>query len=119
MFRHTTFLALLLAAVLSLVLFTLKHQVQELESELAQMRRSVFSDRQALRVLNAEWSHLNDPTRLRALAKRYLDLEPVEPSQLGTLDDLPDRPPQPGSHGLRTGEGLAPSTSWTNGKGDG
>jgi hypothetical protein len=40
-------------------------------------------------VLDAEWSHLNDLPRLRALASRYLNLEPVQPEQFATLADLP------------------------------
>lgn len=91
MIRHTTVLALLLAAGLSLVLFSVKYQVQDLEQELDALNRSIAADRQAIHVLNAEWSHLNNPDRLRVLSDRYLGLTPIEPEQLGTIDRLPMR----------------------------
>ncbi len=93
--RQTTFLFILLAAVLSLALFTLKYEVQGLEQEFVQLNRSITADRQAIHVLEAEWSHLNDLPRLRGLASRYLDLEQVQPEQFATLADLPLPSAQP------------------------
>ncbi len=89
MARHSTLLFLLLAGALSLALFTLKYQVQDLEDELVQLDGAIASDTQAIHVLKAEWSLLNDPARLRALSERHLNLSPVRPVQLGTLEDLP------------------------------
>ncbi len=89
--RHTTALALLLAGILSLALFSVKYQVQDLEQELDALNRSIAADRQAIHVLNAEWSHLNNPDRLRVLSDRYLGLTPIEPEQLGAIDLLPMR----------------------------
>lgn len=93
--RQTTFLFILLAAVLSLALFTIKYQVQDLEQEFAELNRSITTDRQSIHVLEAEWSHLNDLPRLRGLADRYLDLEPVQPEQFAALADLPLPSAQP------------------------
>ena len=93
MVRHSTLLFLLLAGALSLALFVLKYQVQDLEDELMQLNRTIVSDTQAIHVLKAEWSHLNDPARLRALSERHLNLSPVHPVQLGTLEDLPETVP--------------------------
>ncbi len=92
MMRHPALLALLLAGALSLALFSVKYQVQDLEKEFAGLNRSIVADQRAIHVLKAEWSHLNDPVRLRDLSARYLGLGPVEPEQLGRLDDLPPRP---------------------------
>ena len=91
MMRHTAILALLLAGALSLVLFSVKYQVQDLEEEIGQLNRSIIADQQAIHVLKAEWSHLNDPVRLRDLSVRHLGLGAVEPEQLGHLDNLPRR----------------------------
>jgi hypothetical protein len=40
-------------------------------------------------VLNVEIAHLEDPERLRALARRYLGFEPLDPSREVNLSDLP------------------------------
>ena len=89
MARHTTLLLVLLAGALSLALFTVSYQVQDLEDELRALNSTIIADTQAIRVLKAEWSHLNDPARLRDLSKRHLKLRPVEPDQLATLEGFP------------------------------
>jgi len=84
MIRPAMILIILLAASLSLTLFVVKYQVQDLEGELVQFNRTITEDRQAIHVLKAEWSHLNQPSRLRQLAERYLGMAAVEPAQVGT-----------------------------------
>ena len=80
--RHTTLLFLLLAGAMSVVLFSVKYQVQDLEQELVDLNKSIIKERQSIHVLNAEWSHLNNPERLGVLAKRHLGMKPVEPNQM-------------------------------------
>jgi hypothetical protein len=60
-------------------------------------------------VLEAEWSYLNDPTRLADLARRYTDLAPATPTQIAGFDRLVPRPPagQPFERGLHEGGGAA------------
>ncbi len=88
MMRRTTVLFVFLAAALSLALFSLKYQVQDLADEFAGLNRSILAERRAMHVLAAEWSYLNDPVRLGALAARHLGLRPVESEQMGTLGTL-------------------------------
>ena len=88
MMRRTTVLFVFLAAALSLALFSLKYQVQDLEDEFVALNRSILAERRATHVLEAEWSYLNDPVRLGALAARHLGLRPVESEQMGTLSTL-------------------------------
>lgn len=92
MIRQTTLLAVILAAALSVILFGVKYQVQDLEGELTSIERGILNEERAIHVLHAEWAHLNDPKRLRVLAERYLGLAPIAPIQLGRFDALPDRP---------------------------
>lgn len=92
--RHTTVLFLVLAVGLALVLFSVKYQVQDLEEELALLNQEIASERQTVHVLRAEFSYLTDAERLRRLADRNLDLEPVQPHQIGSFAALsagPDR----------------------------
>lgn len=90
MTRHmATGLTLLAAGVLSMLLFTVKHRVQNLENEMTGLNRSILNNEQAFHVLKAEWSHLNDPGRLRGMASRHLGLKPVDPEQFGSSASLP------------------------------
>ena len=89
--RQTTMLFILIAGALSLALFSVKYQVQDLENELANLNHSIKVEQQAIRVLKAEWSHLNNPERLRGLAKRHLGLDAVMPTQMQTFKSVSEQ----------------------------
>ena len=96
--RQATVLCMLLAGALGVMLLTVTHQVQGLEDELGSLRREVASEEQKMHVLQAEFSLLVEPERLRRLASAHLGLMPVEPIQLGTfgsLDQLAATPSEP------------------------
>jgi len=79
-------MALMIAAAAGL--FRLKHEVQQLETELISLDRTLIEEREAIRVLHAEWSYLNRPERLLRLSDRYLKLVPIVPSQFGRIYEL-------------------------------
>jgi hypothetical protein len=113
MIRHAMLLIVLLAASLSLTLFVVKYQVQDIEAELVEYNRALTDDRQAIHVLKAEWSFLNQPARLRPLAERYLDMSVVEPAQVGRAIDFFPEPVQPGalSASATNGQPVLPLTA--------
>jgi len=88
MIHKTTLLFLLLAGAISVALFSVKYQVQDLEQELVGLNRSIIDERKSIHVLKAEWSHLNNPERLKGLARRHLGMRPVEPDQMKTFDGV-------------------------------
>lgn len=95
MIRGITILWVLLALCAGVGLFLLKHDVQTMEDRLAQLNRTIKTDRTEIHVLQAEWTYLNDPDRLRALTAKFLpDMKPVSSDQVTTLAALPVRPPQ-------------------------
>jgi cell division protein FtsL len=59
---------------------------------LAKLRTEVRRERDRIAALRAEWSELDNPARIEALAKRFLQLKPVAPTQFDNLDRLPERP---------------------------
>lgn len=80
-----------LAMAMGLALFPLKYRVQELRDELARLHADIAAENQAIHVLKAEWSHLNDPAVLRALAQKHLGLDRLQAKQIGSLEGLPLR----------------------------
>jgi len=90
--RHTTVLFLLLAGGISMVLFSVKYQVHDLESQYKRLSGELEDERRALHVLRAEWATLNDPKRIEALAAEYLDMAPVPPRQVVGPDAMMDIP---------------------------
>lgn len=101
MMRGMTILWAILAIGVGIGLFLVKHQVQETKAELHRVQAQVRADRSAIRVLEAEWTYLNDPARLSALAEKVLGLQPLRPQQVMAMADLPVRPdaPPPGLSG--------------------
>ncbi|NYZ15713.1 hypothetical protein HL658_24495 [Azospirillum sp. RWY-5-1] len=81
-----------LAAVAGAVLFETSYEVQEMEEQLASLNRQIVHEQEAIQVLRAEWSFLNDPTRLENLARSHTDLRPAEARQFLALDVVPFRP---------------------------
>lgn len=61
---------------------------------LAKLRGEIRRERDAIAVLRAEWAKLNNPERIQGLSQRHLALKPVEATQIGDFDRLPERSPQ-------------------------
>jgi hypothetical protein len=73
------------------LLFQSSQETRELEDRLASVNRAVAHEREAIRVLHAEWSYLNSPTRLQRLAEHYLPLEPIEARHFAGIAEIPIR----------------------------
>jgi hypothetical protein len=61
---------------------------------LARLRGELRQERDKIAALRAEWEQLDSPARVETLAKRYLPLRPIAPTQFDALDRLPERPVQ-------------------------
>ena len=83
--------ALVLAAA---YVYRIKFDSTVQAERLAKIRGEVRRERDRIAALRAEWGELDNPARIEALAKRFLPLKPIAPTQFDTLDQLPDRPPQ-------------------------
>lgn len=89
--------ALVLAAA---YVYRIKFDSTVQAEHLAKIRSEVRRERETIAALRAEWGELDNPARIEALAKRFLPLKEIVPTQFDTLNQLPDRPPQlvpPGS----------------------
>ena len=58
---------------------------------LARLRGELRHERDTIAALRAQWEQLDSPARIETLAKRYLPLRPIAPSQFDALDRLPER----------------------------
>lgn len=80
--------------------YRIKYEATVQAEHLAKLRDQVRQERDKIAALRARWGELDDPARIQALAKRFLKLQPVAPTQFDTLDHLPDQAPdymRPGS----------------------
>lgn len=85
----TTIACACLAGAMGVGLFFVKHEVKEQEARLAELNQEIQSNQEAIHVLKAEWSYLNDPARLRALSEKFLSMKVMGPAQIASLDTLP------------------------------
>jgi hypothetical protein len=93
MIRPLTFLSLVAAAGAGLHLYSVKHEVSQLEKTLRETVRQTEQARERTAVLRAEWALLNEPERLRAAATRNLPLEVMQTSQFVRAAELERRLP--------------------------
>lgn len=73
------------------LLFMLTYEVQDLQRDLTEVRQRIAHDRERVQVLEAEWSYLNQPKRLRELAESELGLAPITPAQIMSWEEFQQR----------------------------
>ena len=81
--------ALVLAAA---DVYTIKFESTRQAQRVAKLRAEIRRERDAVAALRAEWAKLDNPARIQNLARRHLQLTPLEAGQLDPLDNLPERP---------------------------
>ncbi len=92
--RASHFMWAILTIAVGVALFLLKHKVQELEHQLVAKRAQIVRDLGAIRVLEAEWTYLNNPDRLRRQSEEYLGFHPPAPGNVATIASLPFKAPK-------------------------
>ena len=90
--RPATLVLFVLSVASGGALFGVAFEVSALEERLFALNKEITSDRETIHVLRAEWSYLNQPERLEGLSQRYLELQPLEGSQLAVIAAVPAAP---------------------------
>lgn len=93
-FRPLSLCTFLAAAFAGLHLYQSKHEVALLDRELRGIARQIDEANERSQSLQAEWAWLNEPERLRGVAQRHLQLEPMQPAQFLRLNEAERRLPQ-------------------------
>ena len=92
MIRFMSAVGVALLGLISFGLYTGVYRVKAQEHELGDLKTEIAREGEAIRVLKAEWTYLNQPDRLQALARRHLALAPTGASQITVLASLPLKP---------------------------
>jgi len=95
MIRPGTIVWLLLVIAVGYAMFQVKFEVMQQEETLARLTKEIADSREQNRIIDAEWSYLTRPDRVKRLAARYLNLAPITAAQIGELNTLPERPDAP------------------------
>ncbi|MDK9696336.1 MAG: hypothetical protein OEL76_08095 [Siculibacillus sp.] len=108
MLRAVNFLLVVLMLAGAAVVYDFKYEAERATTRVAKINRQIEGERDAIATLKAEWSLLNQPRRLQDLVERYhsyLELDPLDPTQIGTLDDIPFKPAIKGDAPVPTPKG--------------
>ena len=103
MIRWVNVMCFVAIIVLIAALYHVRYSADSEIRALRQAERSILAEQDQLQTLQAEWSSLNDPRRLQALADRYLNLKPL---QVEKVIDLRPREIRPIQVLMQQGEGV-------------
>lgn len=92
---HKFFNSILVMAVLisGFALYTLEHDTRDLERNVSRLQRQISAEIENTRFLNAEWSSLTRPDRLRKLAEQHLGLQTLDARQIVKIGELGQKVP--------------------------
>lgn len=91
MIRALNLAMLALTVTICFGLYRVTHAAQERAQDLKQIEGQITEEARAIDVLKAEWTHLAQPSKVQAMATRYLGLEPMKATQIAYLSDIPMR----------------------------
>ena len=74
-------------------LYTLEHQTRGLERQIAKLDHGIVEEQDNVKFLDAEWSSLTRPDRLKQLAQQHLGLETLRARQILKPEELAARVP--------------------------
>jgi cell division protein FtsL len=75
------------------VLYSLEHSTRGIERRIAKLERGINEEIESTKFLNAEWSSLTRPDRLKALAEQHLGLKTLEAKQIVKIEELGQKVP--------------------------
>jgi hypothetical protein len=90
--RFLNFLVIGTLVLAAAYVYRIKFDSTVQAEHLAKLRSEQRHERDRIAALRAEWGQLDNPARIEALAKRFLQIKPIAPTQFDTLDRLPERP---------------------------
>lgn len=92
--RLLNFCLVVLLVLATAYVYEIKFEATLRFTKVAEMRKEVRRERDAIAALRADYARLESPARLEKLAHRYLTLRPAEIRQFDSLDRLPERSPE-------------------------
>ena len=93
--RYLNFLFILAVVIGAAAVYDMKLAAKKSATRVTELQQQIEDEREAIRLLKAEWSALNQPERLQRLVERYnsyLQLQPLDVKQIVTPEELPARP---------------------------
>jgi cell division protein FtsL len=91
MIRVLNFVMIALTITICFGLYKITNESRATQKELDALNEKVVAEQNAITVLKAEWSYLAQPSRLQELSGKFLGLQAVSSTQIGTISKIPFR----------------------------
>ena len=98
MIRWLQVLGVVAAAGAAVFVFQVKYRAENVAEHASTLQREIDRENENLSLLKAEWSLLIQPARVQELVGRHaevLKLQPLDPTQITRIENLPMRPKGP------------------------
>lgn len=86
--RVVSYVGTIAIFVIGISLYNTNYRVRALKQELSYVNQEALKLSESIHVLNAEWSYLNAPARLKTLNEKVLKMKPVNLTQLASWTRL-------------------------------
>ena len=86
--RKISVVTFCLMVVVSYGFYQLQFKVEAYRDTAAALERQIDWDEKNIKILQAEWALLSSPKRLQQLSNKFLQLAPLDPAQIRTIDEL-------------------------------
>ena len=94
------FVLIALFAAMATGMFVIKNRVIALENDLERINAKIREDQNALHVLKAEWTYLNDPARIRNLSENHIHMKPLRGEQIISFSAIPFKTDRTGKENI-------------------
>ena len=82
---------LILLIVVGFAVYSVADEYQGIEKKISQLKRKSEQEREAIRVMRAEWAFLTNPSRMEKIAQQYFKLQPLTEKQIVLASGIPLR----------------------------
>ena len=70
------------------LLFKISYKTNEVKSEIAGLQRKINKDKDDIRILQAEWTYLSSPKRIRELSEKHLNVKLQKGQQIKKNEEV-------------------------------
>ena len=91
MLKLANFSLVLVTLATASTLYNLEHTTRAGERSIAKANAEIVDNAEDIKLLKAEWSSLTRPERIQQLAEQQLGMKRLEPDQIVTAEELPQR----------------------------
>lgn len=94
MFRTSDMILITVMVGAAAVTYQIKHRAENVLADIRSIDRQIRLEKDSIDILHAEWSLLTQPSRLQRLSEAFqgeLELQPLDPNQIGTVADIPEK----------------------------